>query len=376
MKYFIIAGEASGDLHGANLAGALRREDAGAEIHCWGGNLMEAAGATLLRHYRELAYMGFLEVALHLHAIMRNFRRCKSDILSFQPDVLILIDYPGFNLRMATWAKARGIRVFYYISPQLWAWKSGRVKIIREAVERMYVIFPFEKGFYRERGVEVEFLGHPLLDALNHAPPSSDFFQKNKLPTEWPVIALLPGSRRQEIGQMLKGMLQVAPHFPDYQFVIAGAPGIEPAFYRRFLSQEPNLYLVERQTYQLLGHASAALVTSGTATLETALIGIPQVVCYRGNPLSYWLAKRLVSRDLKFIAIVNLIAGKKVVEELIQQDFNEARLRQELSCILSPEGRRQAQEVEALVRERLGQAGASERVAKSMVKRLRKFSAD
>lgn len=371
MKYFLIAGEASGDLHGSSLVRALRQEDPGADIRCWGGSLMEAAGATLMKHYRELAFMGFLEVVLHLRTILRNFRQCKSEILDFQPDVLILIDYPGFNLRMATWAKKNGLRVFYYISPQLWAWKSGRVNIVRQSVDRMFVIFPFEKDFYQKHGVEVEFHGHPLLDALARKTVSTGFFQKNNLPKDKPLIAILPGSRRQEIRRMLGVMLEVVPHFPGYQFVIAGAPAIEHSFFEPFLVKYPGVRLVENQTYSLLEHARAALVTSGTATLETALHEVPQIVCYRGSPGSYWLAKKLVNKDLQFIAIVNLIAGKKVVEELIQHDLNVKRLKPELERLLAPEGRQQVLNGYAFVRERLGQAGASQRVAQKMVRLLR-----
>ena len=370
MKYYLIAGEASGDLHGANLVKALKLEDPATDFRCWGGDLMEAAGATLLKHYRELAFMGFLEVVLNLPTILRNFRQCKSEILDFQPDVLILIDYPGFNLRMATWARAQGFRVFYYISPQLWAWKSGRVNIIREAVDRMFVIFPFEVDFYKKYGVEVDYAGHPLPDVMEMQQSDPAFFQKNKLPQDKPVIALLPGSRKQEISRMLEVMLAVIPYFPDYQFVIAGAPSMDRSFYESFLNQNKCVYLDENQTYALLQHARAALVTSGTATLETALFYVPQVVCYRGGRISVWLAKRLVNKDLKFISIVNLIADKKVVEELIQDELNPERLRAELSTILTFEGREIMLKGYAGVKEKLGDAGASARVARRMVSLL------
>ncbi|MEK7256133.1 MAG: lipid-A-disaccharide synthase [Bacteroidota bacterium] len=369
MKYYLIAGEASGDLHGSNLLKALKKEDPTATFRCWGGDLMAAAGATLVKHYRELAFMGFLEVVKNLPTIARNFRFCKKDILDFQPDVLILIDYPGFNLRMATWAKKQGIRVFYYISPQLWAWHTSRVKIIREAVDRMFVILPFEKDFYQKHGVEVDFAGHPLMDviALQGEQATDDFFEKNGLKKGKPIVALLPGSRRQEITRMLGTMLQMPALFPDYQFIVAGAPSVERSFYEPFLKQNQGVFLVENQTYALLRHAAVALVTSGTATLETALFNVAQVVCYRGNKLSYLLARLLVSRDLKFISMVNLLAERQLVAELIQDDLTVEKLAAELKKLLEMETRREILEGYAEIRKRLGEPGASARVAKRMV---------
>jgi lipid-A-disaccharide synthase len=370
MKYYLIAGEASGDLHGSHLIRALHREDADASIRCWGGGLMESAGATLVKHYRYLAFMGFWEVVKNLRTIAANFDQCKRDISSFRPGVLILIDYPGFNLRMAKWAKRQGIRVFYYISPQLWAWHSSRVRIIKNAVERMYVILPFEKDFYEKHGMEVDYLGHPLLDVTSTYLPPVDFHSRNLLPAGKPIVALLPGSRKQEIQRMLTLMLRVAPDFPGQTFVIAGAPSVDRSFYEPFLRQCPTAAFVENETYALLKNASAALVTSGTATLETALLGVPQVVCYRGNRLSYWLASRLVSKDLKYISLVNLITGKPVVTELIQQHFTVPNLRRELKNLLAQETRegmlRDYAEVEAI----LGNEGASLRAARLMVERL------
>ena len=374
MKYYILAGEASGDLHGSNLVRALQLEDPSAEIRGWGGGLMAEAGVEVVKHYRELAFMGFLEVVKNLSTIRRNFRECKTGILQFQPDALILIDYPGFNLRMAKWAKQQGLRVFYYISPQLWAWHSSRVKIVRESVERMFVILPFEKDFYKKYGVEVEYAGHPLLDVVDNQPVDSDFFQKNNLPEGKPIIALLPGSRRQEISRMLKIMASVAPDFPGYQLVVAGAPSIEREFYRDVLPESGEVILVEDQTYALLRHAIAALVTSGTATLETALFGVPQVVCYRGGKVSFWLAKRLVSKDLKFIAIVNLIAGKELVRELIQDDLTVENLRLELKKLLSATHRKTILEGYLELRQQLGEAGASRRAAATMVRVLKNVS--
>ncbi|MCB9340295.1 MAG: lipid-A-disaccharide synthase [Lewinellaceae bacterium] len=371
MKYFIISGEASGDLHGSSLVRALAKEDPQASIQCWGGDLMAAAGARVLKHYRELAFMGFSEVLKNLGTILQNFKICKREILAFQPDVLILIDYPGFNLRMAQWAKKAGIRVFYYISPQLWAWKSGRVKIIRRCVDRMFVILPFEKAFYEKYGVEVDFPGHPLLDVVHAQTFDLDFFAKNGLDLNYPVIALLPGSRRQEIRTMLGTMLEMPAYFPACQFVIAGAPSIEQAFYAPFLEKHKNVALLENKTYPLLQHAHAALVTSGTATLETALFNVPQVVCYKGNQLSFLLAKQLVNKDLQYIAMPNLVAGKALVKELLQDDFNVENLKTALGEILAGKRREEMLEGYKLLQEKLGQGGASALTAKWMVERLK-----
>lgn len=371
MKYYLIAGEASGDLHGSNLIRALRAEDPKAEIRAWGGDLMQAAGATVVKHYRDLAFMGFVEVVKNLPTILRNMRFCKSDILQYQPDVLILIDYPGFNLRIAEWAKAQGLRVFYYISPQLWAWHSSRVKIIQRAVERMYVILPFEQAFYQKYGYEVDFPGHPLLDVVDQHPLTSDLREAYHLPDR-PLIALLPGSRRQEISRILLLMLEVIPQFPDYHFVIAGAPAIPEDFYHNLLAETKagkQVTLIQNRTYDLLRQAKAAVVTSGTATLETALFGVPEVVCYRGGKLSFWIARRVV--NVPFISLVNLIANRKLVEELIQDDCNADRISAELRRLLDPAGAQSIQSGYALLREQLGSAGASARAAKMMVERLK-----
>jgi lipid-A-disaccharide synthase len=370
MKFYLIAGEASGDLHGSGLIKALREEHPGATFRCWGGDLMENAGATLVKHYRELAFMGFWEVVKNLPAIARNFRKCKADILEWKPDALLLIDYPGFNLRMAKWAKTNRIRTFYYISPQLWAWHSSRVKIIEENIERMFVILPFEQDFYEKHGVQVDFTGHPLLDVVEQFRPPVNFFTENNFPSGKPLIALLPGSRRQEIGKMLDVMLKITPYFPDYHFVIAGAPSIEKGFYQQFTASRPEVSLVENQTYALLKNAHAALVTSGTATLETALFDVPQVVCYKGSLLSYFLARQLVNKDLKFIAIVNLIAGKRVVQELIQNEFTPVRLRREFEKILLESGRKEIKTGYAAIRQKLGETGAARRIAKIIFQRM------
>ena len=336
MKYYIIAGEASGDLHGSNLMLALQKKDPQAVIRCWGGDLMVAAGGTLVKHYRELAFMGFAEVIKNLPAILNNFKLCRTDITDFKPDVLILIDYPGFNLRMAQWAKKQGLKVIYYISPQVWAWKENRVKTIKACVDKMLVILPFEKSFYEKWHYEVEYVGHPLVKVV-------DDFQQQQLPplSEWKgkkIIALLPGSRQQEIRIKLPLMLSVCSLFPDYQFVIAKAPGLDDSFYAEWISTLPNVTTVSNQTYLLLSHASAALVTSGTATLETALFGVPQIICYKGNPLSYAIAKRII--HIKYIGLANLIMDKEVVKELIQHELTSNNLRLELTKILSDENHR------------------------------------
>ncbi len=369
MKYYLLAGEASGDLHGAMLIEGLKREDAEAEIRFWGGDCMaRAAERPPRKHIRELAFMGFWEVLKNLPAIRRNFEDCKRDLLEWRPDVLILIDYPGFNLRMARWAAQRGFRVFYYISPQLWAWHSSRVETIRRYVERMYVILPFEKRFYASHGVEVDYVGHPLLDVVDGVEAQADFRQRHRL-DECPIIALLPGSRKQEIARMLPTMAALESEFPAYQFVIAGAPAVESEFYLNLLRAGPRkVRLVEGATHPLLRHAHAALVTSGTATLETALFGVPQVVCYRGNALSFWLAKRLV--EVEFISLVNLICEEAVVEELIQRDFHPERLKVALQSLLQPSTRARILEKYGMLRRRLEPPGAAARAARLMVQRL------
>lgn len=372
MKYYIIAGEASGDLHGSNLIKGLREADPQAQCRAWGGDLMEAAGGQIVKHYRDLAFMGFAEVLLNLRTILGNIKFCKQDVLAYQPDALILIDYPGFNLRIAKWAKAQGLKVYYYISPQLWAWHSSRVHGIKASVDRLFVILPFEEEFYRQYDYEVDFVGHPLMDVVDEKPEEESFREDNGLSNR-PIIALLPGSRKQEIERMLEVMLEVAPAFPEYQFVIAGAPSQPEGFYRRILDKAPphagQARLVDNQTYALLRHAEAALVTSGTATLETALFGVPQVVCYRGGRLSYLIARRLV--NVEFIALANLIAGKEVVKELIQDECTADNLKTELQKLLQPEHRQRIQEGYALIRERMGQPGASRKAARLIVGYLR-----
>lgn len=362
MKYYIIAGEASGDLHASNLIKALKQCDQAATFRVWGGDLMAEQGATVVKHYRDLAFMGFAEVLMNLRTIIANMRFCKRDLLEYQPDAVILVDYPGFNLPIARFAHSHQLKVFYYISPQVWAWKKNRVKTIRKVVDKMMVILPFEKTFYQKFGVEVDFVGHPLLDAVDAVPQVVDFREKNQL-DERPIIALLPGSRKQEVTRMLAEMLKVIPYFPDYQFVVGGAPSLEHQLYRGII-QDADVKVVHNQTYALLQHAHAALVTSGTATLETALFNVPEVVCYKGNVVSYAIARRIV--NIPFISLVNLIMDREVVKELIQNDLNKDNLVQALQHILSETGRSNMRSHYAELRQRLGGSGASQRTAKSI----------
>ena len=328
MKYYIIAGEASGDLHGSNLIKELHKLDAAATIHCWGGDKMETAGATLVKHYRELAFMGFIEVLKNINIIFKNLSFCKKDILAYNPDVLILIDYPGFNLRIAKWAKEQNIKIIYYISPQVWAWKENRVKMMKQCIDKMLVILPFEKEYYKSKwNWNVEYVGHPLVKEVEKFNDESSVSNNLK-----PCIAVLPGSRKQEILKKLPVMLEVSKQFQDYQFVIAKAPGLEDEFYNELIKDYTNVSSVSNDTYSLLTQSTAALVTSGTATLETALFGVPQVVCYKGSEISYQIAKRLIS--IKYISLVNLIMDKEVVKELIQTEMNATQLTIELRKIL------------------------------------------
>ncbi|MEO6452971.1 MAG: lipid-A-disaccharide synthase [Ginsengibacter sp.] len=341
MRYYIVAGEASGDLHGSNLIKELKKLDTQAAVRCWGGDKMKAAGATLVKHYKDLAFMGFSEVLKNLPTIFKNLSFCKTDILQYQPDAVILIDYPGFNLRIAKWAKTHHFKVIFYISPQIWAWKESRVNIIKKYVDKMLVILPFEKSFYKKWNYQVEYVGHPLAEVIGNYKRQADNQQliitgnqrsitNNEQPSN--IIALLPGSRKQELKIKLPVMLQVAKHFPGYQFVVAKAPGIDNEFYNSFLEGHDNVGTVTDQTYVLLMQAKAALVTSGTATLETALFGVPQIVCYKGNALSYQVARRLIK--VKFISLVNLIMNKEVVKELIQDELTVENLKKDLTIIL------------------------------------------
>lgn len=372
MKYYIIAGEASGDLHGANLITSIKKKDPHAKIRAWGGNLMKKQGATLVKHYRDLAFMGFVEVLMHLRTILNNLNFCKKDILKFKPDAIVLIDYPGFNLKVAKFARKHNIKVYYYISPQVWAWKKRRVHIIKEVVDKMLVILPFEKKFYDDYGVDAHYVGHPLLDELSKVKSinRTNFARQNQLDTKKEIIALLPGSRKQEVSRMLKVMLEVVDKFPNYQFVVACAPSLSNEFYKSLMGKN-NVRLVFNKTYQLLQVASAALVTSGTATLETALLYVPEVVCYKGNSISYLIAKNLIK--VKYISLVNLIMDKPVLKELIQNDLTSKNIAEELKILLTNHKRqRQLLEDYEDLRCVLGNAGASNNAATIIVNDLRK----
>ncbi|MBT8187171.1 MAG: lipid-A-disaccharide synthase [Croceitalea sp.] len=367
MKYYIIAGEASGDLHGSNLIKGLLKKDAKAIIRCWGGDLMQKAGGELAMHYKKMAFMGFFEVIKNLPAIFKNIAYCKRDIESFEPNVIVFIDFSGFNLRIAKWAKAKDYTTNYYISPQVWASRANRINKIKRDIDHMYVILPFEQAFYAKHGYDVQFVGHPLLDAIDNTElmESGPFRKQNQLEPKKPIIALLPGSRKQEIDKMLKLMLSIVPYFEQYQFVIAGAPSLDRSFYKPYL-KKGKVAFVTNQTYSLLHHAHAALVTSGTATLETALFKVPQVVCYKGNWISYQIAKRIITLD--YISLVNLIMDNEVVKELIQDDLNTKNLRIELAKILSGPQRVKVLEDYQKLANKLGRKGASDKAAALIVK--------
>ena len=363
MKLYIIAGEASGDLHGSNLIKALRARKSDLEIRAWGGDLMQAEGAELVKHYRELAFMGFLEVAMNLRTILGNMKMCKQDILDWKPDAIILIDYPGFNLRIAEFAHAQGIKVLYYISPQVWAWKRGRVQKIKKVVDRMFVILPFEKEFYAQYNYDVEDVGHPLLDAIGdlNDKPSIEVSGKK-------IIALLPGSRLQEVEKMLQVMLTMVPRFPECKFVIAAAPSLPEEALQRIVAGS-DVEIRHGDTYGLLQEAHAALVTSGTATLETALFDVPEVVCYKGGQVSYLIARQLIK--VEYISLVNLIMKREVVKELIQSELNEKNLHRELKNIVEDEAARARITTDYReLRTLLGGKGASQRAADAMLKTL------
>jgi lipid-A-disaccharide synthase len=375
MKYYIIAGEASGDLHGSNLIKELRRADADAIIRCWGGDKMREAGGQLVKHYRDLAFMGFTEVVKNLGTILQNFKFCKEDVLQFKPDALILIDYPGFNLRMAKWAKKQGLKVIYYISPQVWAWKENRVRSMKENIDKMITIIPFEKNYFKDKwNWEVEYVGHPLAEVVAGyelrltgygSSFTIDFPSSN-------IVALLPGSRKQEISKKLPIMLEVSKFFPHHQFIVAEAPSVEDSFYKEFTKPYSNVSAVKNQTYQLLMHARAALVTSGTATLETALFGVPEVVCYKGSAISYQIAKRVIK--VKYISLVNLIMDKPVVKELIQKDLTVENLNHELHELLTNKERITAikKDYDELKKILSDGGNASARAAKSIIAFLSK----
>lgn len=371
MKYYIIAGEASGDMHASNLVAEIKKKDNKAEFRGFGGDLMKAQGVDIVKHYRSMAFMGFVEVAVNLRKVLGNIAQCKKDILDYQPDVVILVDYPGFNFRIADFAHEKGFKVIYYISPQVWAWKRRRVRKIKKSVNKMLVILPFEEEFYKQYGVDVTFVGNPLLDELAKVGSGnrSIFLRRNSLGERREIIALLPGSRRQEVKRTLPVMIKVASHFPNYQFVIAGVSSLEKSLYKDIIGQS-DVFFVENQTYELLQNSSAALVTSGTATLETALFSIPEVVCYKATDFSYCLAKWMIK--VKFISLVNLIMDREVVKELIQGDMNEDNLVKELDQLLH-NGKRQRRLLEDYeeLKDKLGNVGASEKAADVIIEALK-----
>lgn len=370
MKYYIIAGEASGDLHASNLIREIKIIDNEADFRCWGGDLMKKQGVKLVKHYRDLAFMGFVEVIANLKTILRNINFCKEDITDYKPDALILIDYPGFNLRIAEWAHQQGIKVFYYISPQVWAWHQSRVHKMKKVIDRLFVILPFEKDFFKTHNMDVDFVGHPLLDEIeshynaNIQQAEYNVFEKDLVPDK-PVIALLPGSRKQEIKTVLPLMLEMAKSYPEYKFIIAGVTTLQGSFYQDII-QDSEVGIVYEQTYNLLKIAYAALVTSGTATLETALFNVPQVVCYKANPISYQIARKIIK--IKYISLVNLIMDKPVITELIQSDLNIRLLKQEFEKISINENyRKNLKEEYCQLKIKLGGSGASAKTARLIV---------
>ena len=374
MRYFVIAGEASGDLHGAYLVEQIRLADKDADIEGWGGDLMKGQGVRIHKHIKDLAFMGFVDVAKNLSTIFANIKLVKQQIVDYKPDALILVDYPGFNFRIAKWAKKQGFKVLYFISPNVWAWKSNRVYKVRDDTDRMYTILPFEKAFYAKYGIEVEYFGHPLVDVVSayKAKNIDDFRKEHNLPDK-PIIATMAGSRRQEISRMLPVMLEVAKSFPQYEFLITGAPAIDRSFYEQFLVNKPdNVELLFNSTYEILAHSEAGLVTSGTATLEAALFGVPQVVCYKSDAFSVFIARQ-VSRfsGVKYISLVNLILDKPSVSELIQDDLNVRNAINELSFIIKGGAKREDIERDyAELSGKVGERGVYRRIAEDMIARI------
>lgn len=369
MKYYIIAGERSGDLHASNLVKAIKKEDSTAQIRGIGGEYLKSQGVDLLFDYEQISFMGFLEVFKNLSEIKKALTSCKSDLKKYNPDVLILVDFAGFNLRVAKFAKENNIKVYYYISPKIWAWNQSRANTIKALVDKMFVILPFEKEFYKKFEYQVDYVGNPVYDAIASYKPNPEFKKEHGI-FEKPIIAILPGSRKQEVQAMLHFMTSIIPSFGNYQFVIAAVSNLPKSFYEPFARQ--GIKVVYDQTYDLLSNSQAAVVTSGTATLETALFEVPQVVCYRTSGFTYAIAKMLIK--VKYISLVNLIAGEEVVKELIQKDFNPATLILELKKIIEPTECRQNQITGyKKVKSILGTSGASENTAKLMVEYLRKF---
>lgn len=369
MKYYIIAGEASGDLHGANLIRAIQEIDSNSEFRVWGGNKMESTGAKLVAHYKEMAFMGFVGVLKNISKILNRIAFCKRDISHYKPDALIFIDYSGFNLRIAKWAKSYNFKKFYYISPQVWASRPGRIKIIKDTIDQMFCILPFEKEFYAQHNFDVEFVGHPLVDEIGQFIPNENFRHDNQL-DDRPIVALLPGSRNQELKAVLPVMASIISEFKDYQFVIACAPSINDEVYSDILmaSKNSKIQLIRNQTYDLLYHAYSAIVTSGTATLETAMLNVPQVVVYKGSVINYTIAKMVIT--VNYISLVNHISKKEIVKELIQNDFNVESLKNELAAIMDNSKRQNIINGYSHLKELLGTPGAPSRTAQLITQSL------
>jgi lipid-A-disaccharide synthase len=365
MKYYLVSGEASGDLHGANLMKALKEQDNNTDFRFFGGDLMRNEGGALVKHYADMAFMGFIEVALNLPAILKNLKFCKQDIAAWQPDVLILIDFPGFNLKIAEFAKDQNLLVCYYISPKVWAWNQKRVLKIKRIVDHLFCILPFEVDFYKSWGMEVDYVGNPLLDAVTGFKPDDNFINDNHL-SQKKIIALLPGSRRQEISRLLPEMIGLREKFPDHQFIIAGAPSFSTDYYTQFIAGK-NIPVLFNATYDLLNNAEAAVVASGTATLETALFNVPQVVVYKGHPISISIARMVVK--IRFISLVNLIMDSLVVKELIQQDCSTQNIAFELENILNNKSYRHKMLANYdKLDEKMGVPGASAKTAALIIK--------
>lgn len=371
MKYYIIAGEKSGDMHASNLMKGILEKDKDATFRFWGGDDMQKVGGTMVKHYKELAFMGFWEVFMNIFTIQKLLAFCKKDLIEYQPDAVILVDYAGFNLRIARFIKSQNlpIKVFYYISPKVWAWNQGRAKTIRKIVDKMFVIFPFEVGFYQKYDYEVEYVGNPIQDALAGFVPNENFFEKNNIPKNKPIIAFLAGSRTQEINKILPLYNETLKNFPEYHCIIAGVSHLSPTLYES--ARNAGFQIIFDQTYDLLHHAQGAVVVSGTATLETALFGVPQVIVYRTSAITAWIVRRLIK--IKFIGLVNLVMEKLVAVELIQQEANPERLTQELKKIL-PDGENYPQiiaDYQAL-QQKVGQAGASQLTGTKIVAEMKK----
>ena len=367
MKYYIIAGEASGDLHASNLIKEIIKLEPNADIRAWGGDKMQNAGANVVKHFKDLAFMGFYEVLINLRTILKNISFCKKDILEFSPDKIIFVDYPGFNMRIAKWSKKYKFQTIYYIAPQLWAWNEKRIKKIKKYIDSLYVILPFEKEFFETKHkYPVKFLGHPLLDSISNFKKNYDSSSEQIITNKKEVIAILPGSRKQEIKKILNTVIKIVDYFPDHQFIVAGAPNIKLSYYKSILKNK-RIKVIENKTYEILSISTAAIVTSGTATLETALFKVPQVVCYKSSYFSYFIAKLIV--NIKYISLVNLIMDQQIVKELIQQDCNKDKIRNELEKILDLNNKKSLQIKYDELTSILGNNGTSKRVALDIIKK-------